>query len=84
LPCIVCGCQLDDALQGIEDNQPYAGTSFVTGGHYGSTAFDPMDGSRLEINVCDPCLTRAADRRIVIHHSNMGRVSRWAGDRECA
>ena len=41
-------------------NEPYAATAFVTHGHYGSTAFDPMDGTFLEINVCDPCLVRQA------------------------
>jgi hypothetical protein len=62
----VCGRELrnifDDAT-----NQPGDGTTFETHGHYGSTAFDPMDGTYLEINVCDPCLTAARERGVVLH-----------------
>lgn len=36
--------------------QPLDGLGFITLGHYGSTVFDPMDGSTWEIIVCDPCL----------------------------
>lgn len=60
LPCIVCGHELRNVEQSC-DNQPYGGTAFKTHGHYGSTAFDPMDaGDFLEVNICDPCLVRAA------------------------
>ena len=58
LPCIVCG----NALPNVSDdatNQPSGGTAFMTHGHYGSTAFDPMDGNFLELNVCDGCLESA-------------------------
>lgn len=57
LPCIVCGVELDD-VSGYQ-TQPYEGLSFTTQGHYGSTYFDPMDGSRLAINICDPCVKAA-------------------------
>lgn len=40
-------------------NHPYKATAFITRGHYGSTFFDPMDGSYIEINVCDECLVKA-------------------------
>ena len=33
-----------------------------TYGHYGSTVFDPMDASYLEIVVCDPCLKSRMNR----------------------
>lgn len=61
LPCFKCGRRLHSAIPGgIEDegttNQPYAGTAFTTGGHYGSTFFDPIDWQRLEITICDACL----------------------------
>lgn len=62
LRCIACGAELKSALsedvQGMYgvDNQPYAGTAFESHGHYGSMFFDPMDGSKIEINVCDDCL----------------------------
>ena len=59
LPCIVCKKVLEDTFNEQKHNQPYAGTIFVTHGHYGSTFFDPMDGSKIEINVCDDCLSAA-------------------------
>jgi hypothetical protein len=58
LPCIVCGARLNNVTDDSE-NQPYAGTAFVSHGHYGSTAFDPFDGTYLEVNICDPCLIQA-------------------------
>lgn len=63
--CIVCNTSFQSA--GAEgDNQPYEGTTFTSGGHYGSTAFDPMDGSLLEVNVCDSCLVEASRREQVL------------------
>lgn len=62
LPCIVCGSELDNVGIETEVNQPYAGTAFTSYGHYGSTVFDPMDRSHLEINVCDNCLVANAGR----------------------
>jgi hypothetical protein len=61
VPCIVCNKKLRNVLVDAE-NQPYQGTAFQTHGHYGSTVFDPMDGQYLEINVCDECLMKHADR----------------------
>jgi hypothetical protein len=58
VPCIVCGAALDN-VDSTAENQPYTGTAFSTSGHYGSTSFDPMNGSMIEINLCDPCLTKA-------------------------
>jgi hypothetical protein len=65
LDCIVCDKPLEAAVPdpvqtGV--NQPYAGTSFHSYGHYGSTIFDPMDGQFIEINVCDECLERKRGR----------------------
>jgi len=45
--------------------QPKDGLAFVTSGHYGSTYFDPMDGSWLEVAICDDCVKRADDRGII-------------------
>jgi hypothetical protein len=56
IPCFVCGKPLYEVGTQEEMNQPHEGTVFITNGHYGSTAFDPMDGSWLELNICDPCL----------------------------
>ncbi len=43
-----------------EGNQPQRGLEFISYGHYGSTVFDPMNGSYLVINICDVCLERGA------------------------
>lgn len=64
LPCIVCDKPLRPAVdQSI--NQPAHGVVFETYGHYGSTFFDPTDGSKLEINICDDCLKRAFEANTV-------------------
>ena len=58
IPCFVCFKPLYEVLRerGEGINQPEQATVFITNGHYGSTAFDPLDGSWLELNICDPCL----------------------------
>jgi hypothetical protein len=56
LPCLACGARLLNVDCTECDNQPLDGVEFTSLGHYGSTVFDPMDGSRLVINVCDACL----------------------------
>lgn len=66
LTCIVCDYQPDTAFNGCENNQPYKATAFNTVGHYGSTFFDPMDGSQIEINVCDDCLRKAVAKKQVL------------------
>ena len=66
LSCIVCKRELESAIGPEARNQPYAGTCFATRGHYGSTYFDPMDGSYLEINVCDPCLEASESAGLVL------------------
>jgi len=65
LPCICCGKELESAMGDGANNQPYAGTVFHSYGHYGSTIFDPMDGSFIELNVCDDCLKERASLRRV-------------------
>lgn len=59
LTCIVCDYQPVVAIHDTNTNHPYKATAFTTRGHYGSTFFDPMDGSYIEINVCDDCLIKA-------------------------
>lgn len=66
LPCIVCGSALESAVNEAM-NQPAEGLAFQSSGHYGSVAFDPMDGTYLEINVCDKCLESARDNGYVLH-----------------
>ena len=64
LPCIRCDRALEPAAPGAE-NQPNGGTEFVSYGHYGS-AYDPMDGTAVVINLCDDCLRlRASDNAIL-------------------
>lgn len=65
LPCIVCGGVLDNILEN-GGNQPIGGLAFSSPGHYGTTVFDPMDGSVLELNVCDKCLKAAIDEESVV------------------
>ncbi len=77
LNCIVCNKELEPALPEPEHNQPYGGTSFTSQGHYGSTVWDPMDGSSLEINVCDECLVKAAYKDQVLHLTAPQRQSLW-------
>lgn len=55
LPCIICQADLEPVMKD-HNTLPYGGTVFTTQGHYGSTMFDPMDGSYLEITICDKCL----------------------------
>ena len=60
LQCIVCNMTPDAAFAEHDEKlaqQPWGATEFVSGGHYGSTVFDPMDSSYLIINICDQCLT---------------------------
>jgi hypothetical protein len=61
LPCLCCGKNLTNYMAG-EGLQPNDGLHFSTGGHYGSAFFDPMNGERLDIMVCDECLERHKDR----------------------
>jgi hypothetical protein len=89
LPCICCGKALDSAVPNFENetsavpnfenethvvsNQPYAGTTFITDGHYGSTVFDPIGHKQtLELNVCDKCLRFLATERRIIFRSVEG------------
>ncbi len=59
LPCFVCGTEMEPVMPPDHEhpdyNQPWGGTRFQTGGHYGSI-FDPMNSDKLEINICDICL----------------------------
>lgn len=70
LPCLACGGELEPAFRENPKNEPaipYGGTVFHTYGHYGSTAFHPMDDSYLEITICDVCLSGGAATERVWH-----------------
>lgn len=66
IPCIVCAKPLVNLQEDRCENQPSGGVEFTTPGHYGCTIFDPMDGTKLAINICDPCLRKAAEYRRVL------------------
>ena len=67
--CIVCESEVENWDIAYPENSnavhPIGGTAFRTYGHYGSTVFDPMDASYLEIVVCDPCLKSRMNRTYV-------------------
>lgn len=79
--CIVCRKPLENLSEDDRHNQPIGGTAFQTLGHYGSD-FDPMDGTFLEINICDPCLKSAgADGMVLMGFPQpaapRGPMSKW-------
>ena len=63
--CIKCDKLLKNYQAGENRFQPDNGVAFLSYGHYGSTYFDPMDGSFLEIAICDECLKEAVEKNIV-------------------
>jgi len=73
LPCIRCDKPLDNVFEG-SINQPSEGTAFTTGGHYGSTVFDPMDGTEIEISVCDECLKEWGRKGNVLASQRQRRI----------
>jgi hypothetical protein len=62
--CIRCDRSLE-SVNGGGHNQPNLGTAFTSYGHDGSM-FDPMDGSFLEINICNSCLIEAGNKNQVL------------------
>jgi len=56
LSCICCGAALPNIMAG-RGIQPMGGVAFLSHGHFGSSVFDPMDGSIIQIVLCDPCLS---------------------------
>lgn len=80
LPCIKCGVRLKSMVAPHPSiNQPHRGTTFESVGHYGSTAFDPMDGSSIEITVCDECLNAARDAGNVLYRKREVSLYLWNG-----
>jgi hypothetical protein len=63
--CIICAAELEN--WGVYPPNktvvhPIGGTAFRTYGNYGSSVFDPMDASYLDVVICDSCLTDRMDR----------------------
>lgn len=68
LPCIKCSKQLEPAFGGSDTrNAPWGATVFISYGQYGSTLFDEMDGTYLELNICDDCLREIARAGKILH-----------------
>ena len=63
--CIVCKMHLENFDNG-EVNHPKDAVVFIARGNYGSTVFDPMDGSYLEVNICDDCVKLARHDSMVM------------------
>jgi hypothetical protein len=77
MDCIVCKKPLENVFPDKKDlNQPDEGCAFFSAGHYGSRVFDPIDGSGIEINVCDPCLDEAWAAGRVLHHRRPNPVNK--------
>lgn len=68
IDCIVCGKTLDNLdyesrVTGVRvEVHPMSGLHFRTYGHYGSTVFDPMTGTYLDVAICDPCVMKNLDK----------------------
>jgi hypothetical protein len=67
--CLSCGIEMVNIAR--EGFQPMGGLALNSMGHYGSTEFDPMDGTRIEVVVCDPCLIKA-EKYIYPYVGNVG------------
>jgi hypothetical protein len=66
LPCLVCEKQMRRVIDGGWELQPEKGLHFAAEGAYGSTVFDPMDESTLNVVVCDDCVVKAARKGLVL------------------
>lgn len=82
IPCLCCGKKLTN-ITGDVQNQPEDGVTFTSPGTYGSRVFDPLDGTYLEVNVCDACLTQAKTKGRVLTGQyaqaviEEGVITRW-------
>lgn len=66
IPCIICRKVLEEAMPGYSNNQPNDGLMCRTGGNYGSTVFDPVDGTNLYFLICDECMEKAGEDGVVM------------------
>jgi hypothetical protein len=57
--------------------QPVDGLAFNSPGHYGTSVFDPMDGSHLEIAICDDCVVKAGKKGFVLLHKPGAKPETW-------
>ena len=86
LRCISCTSPLEHimpASMGRDSknvNQASDGLEFTTPGAYGTSVFDPMDGTVLAITVCDSCIQALARRGLVAHVDTEGNYTLWGQD----
>ena len=69
--CVVCGKRLEPVFDCLH-NQPNDGIVFTSQGNYGSTVFDPFDGTAVSVNICDSCFKKAVKKGFVVHHNTSG------------
>lgn len=62
--CFKCEKVLQSVTGKFEDFHPLDGLHFMAYGHYGTTVFDPMDGSTMNIIICDDCLNKSKHKHI--------------------
>ena len=72
--CIRCDKRLENVTDGAF--QPYDGLAFHTRGHYGSTYFDPLDGSYLRLAICDACV-KVVDEKGYVEHGDPNPEYAW-------
>ena len=66
--CFCCDKELQNMHYGsrLKDSyvyvHPMGGLHFQSFGHYGSTMFDPMDGTSIDIAICDECIKLRRDK----------------------
>lgn len=77
LSCVRCDKELVDLEHSEPQLHPIDGLCFSTSGHYGSTYFDPMDGTVLQIVVCDDCVRKLEDEGRAVRLQQFTRPSEW-------
>jgi hypothetical protein len=66
--CFCCDKELDNMHYESRNKESYVyvhpmgGLHFRTYGHYGSAVYDPMDGSSLDLAICDECVMLRKDK----------------------
>lgn len=76
LACLLCGGPCKRVWERNQDHptQPYGATVFTSHGQYGSTVFDEVDGTYLQVNIHDRCLVNAAAEGRVWHGTPVAPV----------
>lgn len=80
LPCIVCQKALT-AIGSPSPNHANDANEFRAHGQYGSTVFDPVDGTYLAVNICDECIVQAGHAGQVLTGDRDRNLKPWKPDR---